>query len=60
MTLTDVYCLYNIARASSLISPEDLLQAVSYMPALRLGMSQRLFPSGLTVLQDDTGTGTGM
>jgi hypothetical protein len=44
-----------IARASNLIiSPEDLLQAVSYMPALRLGgISQRLFPSGLTVLQDD-------
>jgi hypothetical protein len=37
-----------------IISPEDLLQAVSYMPALRLGgISQRLFPSGLTVLQDD-------
>jgi ESCRT-II complex subunit VPS36 len=53
MTLTDVYCLYNRARASNLISPEDLLQAVSYMPTLHLGMSQRLFPSGLTVLQDD-------
>jgi ESCRT-II complex subunit VPS36 len=53
MTLTDVYCLYNRARASNLISPEDLLQAVSYMPALHLGMSQRHFPSGLTVLQDD-------
>jgi ESCRT-II complex subunit VPS36 len=53
MTLTDVYCLYNRARASNLISPEDLLQAVSYMPVLHLGMSQRHFPSGLTVLQDD-------
>jgi ESCRT-II complex subunit VPS36 len=53
MTLTDVYCLYNRARASNLISPEDLLTACSYMPSLHLGMSQRHFPSGLTVLQDD-------
>jgi ESCRT-II complex subunit VPS36 len=53
MTLTDVYCLYNRARASNLISPEDLLQAVSYMSTLKLGMSVRHFPSGLAVLQDD-------
>ena len=29
MTLTDVYCLYNRARGTDLISPDDLLQAAS-------------------------------
>ena len=53
MTLTDVYCLYNRARGTNLISPEDLLQAVERFQDLRLGLSSRTFPSGLQVIQDD-------
>ncbi len=53
MTLTDVYCLYNRARGTNLISPEDLLQATSLMGSLHLGMSQREFPSGVKVVQLD-------
>ena len=54
MTLTDVYCLYNRARGTNLISPEDLLDAVAVMKPLNLGMSERTFPnSGVKVLQDD-------
>lgn len=55
MTLTDVYCLFNRARASHLLSPEDLLIAVQdYLPKLHLGMSVVTFPnSGLKVLQND-------
>ena len=52
MTLTDVYCLYNRARGSNLISPEDLLQAINQMERLQLGLSHHIFPSGLRVLQD--------
>ena len=53
MTLTDVYCLYNRARGSNLISPEDLIAAVACMKDLHLGMSEREFPSGVKVIQDD-------
>lgn len=53
MTLTDVYCLYNRARGTNLVSPEDLLQAVDRLSDLRLGLSARTFPSGLRVIQDD-------
>ena len=53
MTLTDVYCLYNRARGTNLVSPEDLLQAVDRLEDLKLGLSARTFPSGLRVIQDD-------
>jgi ESCRT-II complex subunit VPS36 len=53
MTLTDVYCLYNRARGTNLISPEDLLTALQYLDGSlpELGISQREFPSGLKVVQ---------
>jgi ESCRT-II complex subunit VPS36 len=54
MTLTDVYCLFNRARGSHLLSPEDLLTAVERLQDLNLGLSVVTFPgSGLKVLQDD-------
>jgi ESCRT-II complex subunit VPS36 len=53
MTLTDVYCLYNRARGTNLISPEDLLQAVDRLQDLKVGLSARTFTSGLRVIQDD-------
>ena len=51
MTLTDVYCLYNRARGTNLISPQDLLSAVACFDYLSLGIRQREFPSGVKVLQ---------
>lgn len=54
LTLTDVYCLYNRARGSNLISPDALLEAVTCMDGLNLGMRRRTFPSGLVVIQDTT------
>lgn len=54
LTLTDVYCLFNRARGTNLISPEDLTKAASQMDALSIGMSRRVFPSGLIVIQDDS------
>lgn len=53
MTLTDVYCLFNRARGTNLISPEDLLKALDFMKELGLGMSKRSFKSGILVIQDD-------
>jgi ESCRT-II complex subunit VPS36 len=55
MTLTDVYCLFNRARGSHLLSPEDLLLAVERLHELQLGLSLVTFPeSGLKVIRDDS------
>lgn len=53
MTLTDVYCLFNRARGTNMISPEDLLKALDLMKELNLGISKREFSSGVIVIQDD-------
>lgn len=53
MTLTDVYCLFNRARGTNMISPEDLLKALDLMKELNLGVSKRSFASGVMVIQDD-------
>jgi ESCRT-II complex subunit VPS36 len=37
VSLTDLYCLYNRARGTELVSPDDLLQAVRLMDSLHLG-----------------------
>jgi ESCRT-II complex subunit VPS36 len=54
MTLTDVYCAYNRARGTDLISPEDLLTAAKQLNTMALGCRLRSFASGLLVLQLDT------
>lgn len=53
MTLTDVYCLFNRARGSNLLSPEDFRAAAEECKRLQLGISVVTLPSGLVVLQDD-------
>lgn len=53
MTLTDVYCLFNRARGTNMVSPEDLLKALDLMKELNLGISKRSFKSGVVVIQDD-------
>jgi len=53
MTLTDVYCLFNRARGTNMISPEDLLKALDLMKELSLGVSKRTFSSMVVVIQDD-------
>jgi len=53
MTLTDLYCLFNRARGTNLISPEDLIHALDEMEDLGLeGVTVREFPSGVRVVQD--------
>ena len=54
ITLTDVFCLFNRARGSNLISPEDLLMAANILndDLPDLGISQKTFDgSGIVVLQ---------
>jgi ESCRT-II complex subunit VPS36 len=53
MTLTDVYCLYNRARATHLLSPDDFRAAAEQCHSLQLGISVATLPSGLVVLQND-------
>jgi hypothetical protein len=50
MTLTDVYCLYNRARGTSLISPDDLLEACGLFVRLGVGMHVRDFPTCVATL----------
>lgn len=54
MTLTDAYCLFNRARGTNMISPEDLIKAINLMKELKLGISKRSFASGVMVIQDDS------
>ena len=54
LTMTDVFCLFNRARGTNLISPEDLLSAMELTKELGLGISMRKFPSGIMVVQLDT------
>ena len=51
MTLTDIYCLYNKARGTELVSPDDLIQAMKLMPSLNLPMKLKSFKSGVIVCQ---------
>ncbi|EFN52457.1 hypothetical protein CHLNCDRAFT_12611, partial [Chlorella variabilis] len=51
MPLPDVYCLYNRARGTELISPDDLLAAISLFPKIRAPYTLREFASGVKVVQ---------
>ena len=55
MTLTDVYCIYNRARGTELISPEDLVHACALFETTGgSGLKVREFDSGVKVLQSVT------
>ncbi|ETO14507.1 hypothetical protein RFI_22867 [Reticulomyxa filosa] len=43
MTLTDVYCLFNRARGSELVSPDDILASCKLMSRLELPLKMRKF-----------------
>jgi len=51
LSLVDVYCLYNRARGTELVSPKDLLDALTIMARLRLPVKLRQFKSGVMVAQ---------
>lgn len=53
IALTDAFCLYNRARGTDLISPEDMYKACSLFGQLALKMHLKTFDSGVTVIQSE-------
>jgi ESCRT-II complex subunit VPS36 len=51
LPLADVYCLYNRARGTNLVSPEDLFRAASLMSNLSMPVELCKLPSGLLIVQ---------
>eukprot|EP01104_Vermistella_antarctica_P003410 TRINITY_DN135_c0_g1_i5.p1 TRINITY_DN135_c0_g1~~TRINITY_DN135_c0_g1_i5.p1 ORF type:complete len:276 (-),score=54.53 TRINITY_DN135_c0_g1_i5:72-899(-) len=49
--LPDVYCLFNRARGTELISPEDLVNACKLFEALKLPVRLRTFESGVLAVE---------
>lgn len=52
IALIDVYCLFNRARGTELISPEDLLQACALWEKIDVPVMLRKFDSGVMVIQN--------
>lgn len=51
MALPDAYCLFNRARGTSLVSPDDLFAACSMMDKMSLAVRMRRLDSGVYVLE---------
>ena len=51
LALTDVYCFFNRARGTEMISPEDLYRACVLFEELQLPVRLRKFDSGVLVVQ---------
>eukprot|EP00128_Syssomonas_multiformis_P016329 Colp12_sorted_trinity150504_noHs@2699 len=51
MQLVDVYCLYNRARGTELVSPDDMLRACELFEPLGLPLRMKIFASGVIVVQ---------
>ncbi|GMN59214.1 hypothetical protein TIFTF001_028306 [Ficus carica] len=52
INLIDIYCLFNRARGTELISPDDLLQACSLWEKFDVPVMLRKFDSGVRVIQN--------
>ncbi|KAK9143712.1 hypothetical protein Syun_013112 [Stephania yunnanensis] len=52
IALIDIYCLFNRARGTELISPEDLLQACALWEKFDVPVMLRKFDSGVMVIQN--------
>mmetsp|Transcript_17257 Transcript_17257/g.43384 ORF Transcript_17257/g.43384 Transcript_17257/m.43384 type:complete len:486 (+) Transcript_17257:106-1563(+) len=53
LTMQEVYCLFNRARGTELVSPDDLTQAVNLFAAIRSPLRLRVFDSGVKVVCSD-------
>lgn len=54
MTLTDVYGMFNRARGTELVSPDDFLQSAQMLKSLDVSISCIRFPSGVCMLRLDS------
>ncbi|KAL4570267.1 hypothetical protein LXL04_025919 [Taraxacum kok-saghyz] len=52
MNLIDIYCLFNRARGTELISPDDLLRACSLWDKFNVPVMLKKFESGVMVIQN--------
>uniref|UniRef100_A0A5B7CAP6 Vacuolar protein-sorting-associated protein 36 n=1 Tax=Davidia involucrata TaxID=16924 RepID=A0A5B7CAP6_DAVIN len=52
ISLVDIYCFFNRARGTELISPDDLLQACSLWEKFDVPVMLRKFDSGVMVIQN--------
>ncbi|KAM0026937.1 putative winged helix-like DNA-binding domain superfamily, Snf8/Vps36 family [Helianthus debilis subsp. tardiflorus] len=52
MNLIDIYCLFNRARGTELISPDDLLRACSLWEKFNVPVMLKKFESGVMVIQN--------
>ena len=60
MTLTDVYCVYNRARGTDLISPDDCRRACELLSGLSVGMRLQRLEGGVMVVCRDGMVETGV
>ena len=51
MLLSDAYCLYNRARTTDLVSPDDMWEACGQLGGLRAGLAVSTVSSGITMLK---------
>lgn len=51
LALPDVYCMFNRARGTELVSPDDLLLAAQLFERTGTRLRLRTFPSGVLVVQ---------
>eukprot|EP00474_Spongospora_subterranea_P004036 CRZ04494.1 hypothetical protein [Spongospora subterranea] len=54
LMLIDVYCMFNRARGTELISPDDLLHACRLFTELNFALKVREFSSGVLAIQGPT------
>ena len=54
MAMADVYCLFNRARGTELVSPDDLLQACTCFPQTGVPLSVKEFSTGALVVQSQS------
>ncbi|GJU75650.1 vacuolar protein sorting-associated protein 36 [Tanacetum coccineum] len=52
MNMIDIYCLFNRARGTELISPDDLLRACSLWEKFNVPVMLKKFESGVMVIQN--------
>lgn len=54
MALPDVFCLFNRARGTELVSPDDVLAAVQLFRSISAPLELRTLPSNVLVVQSDS------
>ncbi|MES1909633.1 MAG: hypothetical protein MHM6MM_002338 [Cercozoa sp. M6MM] len=51
LQIPEAFCLFNRARGSELVSPQDMMHAVEAFPQIRSPITMHQFESGVSVLQ---------